>query len=247
MLLSDVGSALALLAGMAHHSHHSLTLAPKTQRRTIVAFAATAVLVASVGCSDSNPANGGNIRSSAALPAGEAPTDEVAADLTLLREEEKLARDVYLTLGEEWKIAIFSNIAQAEQRHMDRVGELLERYKLADPVVNDQVGAFTDPGYKTLFTELVTLGRESASSALRVGATIEELDINDLRAMQGRATSADVAQVHASLSCGSRNHLRSFVGQLQSQEQGFTPQYLSVDEVDSILSAARESCGGSGR
>ena len=38
-------------------------------------------------------------------------TDDEAAALAYLREEEKLARDVYLTLADTWQLPIFANIA----------------------------------------------------------------------------------------------------------------------------------------
>ena len=37
--------------------------------------------------------------------------------LSYMREEEKLARDVYLALYEKWGIRTFLNIAKAEQQH----------------------------------------------------------------------------------------------------------------------------------
>jgi len=48
--------------------------------------------------------------------------------LILMREEEKLARDVYTTLGEKWDLNIFINIAGSEQTHTDAVKYLLDRY-----------------------------------------------------------------------------------------------------------------------
>lgn len=39
--------------------------------------------------------------------------------ITYIREEEKLARDVYLTLYELYQASIFENISESEQRHND--------------------------------------------------------------------------------------------------------------------------------
>ena len=44
-----------------------------------------------------------------------------------MREEEKLARDVYVALGDRWGLRVFENIARAEQRHMDAVVAQLDR------------------------------------------------------------------------------------------------------------------------
>ena len=54
------------------------------------------------------------------------PATEVeAADLAFMREEEKLARDTYLTFFERWDLAVFSNIASSKQMHTDAILKLL--------------------------------------------------------------------------------------------------------------------------
>ena len=40
-------------------------------------------------------------------------TDVEAKSLAHMREEEKLARDIYTVLGATWKLTVFENIAQA--------------------------------------------------------------------------------------------------------------------------------------
>lgn len=42
-------------------------------------------------------------------------------DLKFLREEEKLARDVYLFSFNKYQVSIFDNISQSEQKHMNSV------------------------------------------------------------------------------------------------------------------------------
>ena len=95
------------------------------------------------------------------------------AEVVFLREEEKLARDVYLTLAEKWQLPIFSNIARAEQRHMDLVLLLLETYDVVDPIVDDTIGAFVNPFLAGLYTDLVADGSVSLIHAMVVGAPIE--------------------------------------------------------------------------
>jgi hypothetical protein len=65
--------------------------------------------------------------------------------LIYMREEEKLARDVYLELYDIWGQQIFSNIASSEQSHTDAVKTLLERYDIPDPVTDDVRGVFASP------------------------------------------------------------------------------------------------------
>ncbi len=46
---------------------------------------------------------------------------EEIAGLVYMWEEEKLARDSYLLLDEEWDLMIFASISVSEQRHMNAV------------------------------------------------------------------------------------------------------------------------------
>ena len=48
--------------------------------------------------------------------------------LLYMREEEKLARDVYNAFYDRYGLRVFSNIATSEQAHMDAVLTLLNRY-----------------------------------------------------------------------------------------------------------------------
>lgn len=167
----------------------------------------------------------------------------VAEDLVALREEEKLARDVYFVLYETWGAAPFANIGASEQRHFDSVGMLLAEYGVEDPAVDDAGGAFTSTVFQNLYETLTDEGHVSALEAFRVGATIEELDLADIQRMSGHAPPENVRAVYDQLSCGSRNHLRAFVRHIEAQGGTFEPQHLSRSQVDAILSGAQERCG----
>jgi len=179
------------------------------------------------------------------------PLEDISAaeaeGLTLMREEEKLARDVYRMMYMEHGLRIFANIAGSEQRHTDAVKALIERYGLPDPVESDEVGVFTDSRLQSLYEELVARGRESLVEALRVGAAIEDLDIYDLENALAANDNADIEMVYGNLLAGSRNHLRAFVGQLENLGESFEPQYLDQATVDEILSSPWErGAGGTG-
>ncbi|MBN2547683.1 MAG: DUF2202 domain-containing protein [Anaerolineales bacterium] len=165
--------------------------------------------------------------------------------LLFMREEEKLAHDVYLTLYEQWGLAIFQNIASSEQEHTDTVKSLLERYGLQDPA-STQVGVFSNPELQSLYDKLVAQGSQSLAEALKVGAAIEEIDILDLEERLAVTDNADLQQVFNNLLNGSYNHLRSFVSTLQSQTgETYQPQYLSPEAYQAIL-AGTTGAGGRG-
>ncbi len=167
-------------------------------------------------------------------PFQELDTTEQNAIL-FMREEEKLARDVYLTLRDKWGLIIFDNIASSEQRHMDMVGQLIEKYGLEDPVTDDSIGVFQNEILKGLYEDLVSRGEESVVEALRVGATIEDLDISDLETRLGETDNDDIRQVFENLKNGSYNHMRSFYSALSSYGESYNAQYISQEELEGIL------------
>jgi hypothetical protein len=137
------------------------------------------------------------------------------ADLQYMREEEKLARDVYAALGAKWTdAAIFTRIAASEQRHMNAVKVVLDRYDIADPAAGQAAGRFTSPELQKLYDELVAKGTQSLQAALGVGVTIEEVDIADLEKALAKTANADLERLYGNLLRGSQNHLRAFTGYL---------------------------------
>ena len=177
-----------------------------------------------------------------ALPMEELSPEDIDG-LMLMREEEKLARDVYSVLGEEWGIPVFENISRSEETHMEAVGAILDRYGLTDPVVDDTVGVFQSSELAAIYTDLVDAGMESLTDALKVGALVEELDIADLLRLMEDADNEDVLTVYQNLLKGSRNHLRSFDMQITRSGDSYSPQYLSAGEFQRIASSPRESGG----
>jgi len=143
--------------------------------------------------------------------------DATEADyLVYVREEEKLARDVYLVLYQTWGLPVFDNIAASEETHTTAVEDVIEKYRLTDPVVDDTVGVFVNPDLAGLYTTLVARGTQNSVEALYVGAAIEELDMIDLQAAIDASDNADIRQLYENLMSGSRNHLRAYVGQIEN-------------------------------
>jgi hypothetical protein len=167
------------------------------------------------------------------IPASDLSPEESAAML-YMREEEKLARDVYNTLYETWGLPTFSNIASSEQAHMDEVKLLLDRYSLADPALDP--GSFTDSNLQALYNQLVAQGSVSLADALKIGAAIEEIDILDLQERLAQTDNADLQQVFNNLMMGSYNHLNAFTSVLLTQTgESYQPQYLSTDAYAAIV------------
>lgn len=175
-----------------------------------------------------------------------APTlsDAETADILYTREEEKVARDSYLTLDGIWALGVFANIAQAEQSHMDAMLALIERYGLQDPVGGNPVGVFTDPRLQALYDTLMASGKTTSLAALEVGGLIEETDLIDITAAVARSQHPDITKTYETLMCGSRNHLRGFAQVIAATTaKPYAAQVLPQATVDAILASPNERCG----
>ena len=164
-----------------------------------------------------------------------------------MRSEEKLARDVYITLGKQWDLPQFKKIARSEQKHMNALKRLLVLFNLTDPIEDNTVGVFPSTHFQDLYDDLTELGSQSAIDALIVGATIEDLDIKDLQEFIIQTTNTKVIETYENLLRGSRNHLRAFVKGLEARGETYTPQYISQEEFDEIISTPTERGGKRGK
>ena len=173
-------------------------------------------------------------------PEQDALTDEEIAGLKLMREEEKLARDVYMVLYNEWNLPIFNNIANSEQTHTDAVKTLLDMHGIEDPVSIDEPGVYANQKLQTLYNDLVNQGSASLLEALIVGATVEDLDIFDLNELIAQTENQDILLVYNNLIKGSRNHMRSFIEQIENNDGTYTAQFIEQSELDEIVSSSQE-------
>lgn len=165
-----------------------------------------------------------------------------SSSLGYMREEEKLAGDVYTRLDALWggQVKTFGNIAISEDNHTESVRQLLVRYNLSDPAAGQTEGIFQNPVLQGLYTQLVADGSTSLIAALQVGARIEELDMLDINTHLASVDNQDIRLVYEDLLKGSRNHLRAYYKTLIKQGGSYTPQYLSQAEFDAIVNSAME-------
>ena len=168
-------------------------------------------------------------------------SDQEEASLQFLREEEKLARDVYRALDDEWDLQAMDNIASSEDTHTEAVRLLLDRYDLADPAADQPDGSFQNDDLQALYDSLLTEGQTSEIEALKVGAAVEEIDILDLReALDTFVDNEDITLVYENLAKGSRNHLRAFVRNLERRGVTYEPKYLDPSTYQSIIESGME-------
>lgn len=157
-----------------------------------------------------------------------------------MREEEKLARDVYLHFYDKYGMRIFNNIAQAESTHMAALKMLLDKYELKDPIIDDAIGVFQDTKLAGLYIQLTEAGDVSLVEALKVGLTIEDLDIFDIMEYTNDVTSEDIILVYDNLTKGSRNHLRAYYRQTTRYGGTYEAQFITQELFDSIIDSPQE-------
>ncbi len=163
--------------------------------------------------------------SNARLRVVQLSTDEIA-NILYMRQEEKLARDVYLTFLEQYGATVFANISNSEQRHMDAIKRLIDLYQLEDSASDDTIGIFSDPEFTKLYEDLTDLGANSLLDAYSVGVVIEETDIADLTEKLEQTEMINIQRVFSNLLAGSERHLAAFnqnIDYYDTNSQGTCP------------------------
>ena len=176
-------------------------------------------------------------------------TMDEANGLKYMREEEELARDLYMTIFNNKGLTVFQSISlNSEVAHAQSMLNLLNTYSVADPSTGSPT-TYSDPALQTLFNDLLATSTGAGATdvdALMVGALVEEVDIADINKEKAlvQPVHALIIQTYDNLLCGSRNHLRSFVGQIELiTGTAYTPQVPALAvEVNAILAGAPEQC-----
>ncbi len=155
--------------------------------------------------------------------------------LAYMGNEERLAHDIYTVLynyhkEEGTEIQQLTNIAsEAEQKHVETVQEIIQRYDIntsnltdvVNPVADKNVafedmpiGQYDIPKIQELYDSLYAKGVTSVQDALEVGCMVEVVDVDDLdkyieQAKESNATDIIVAFSDV-LRQGSYNHYWAF-------------------------------------
>lgn len=190
-----------------------------------------------------NNSNGIPFNTSVALTADE------AAGLTYMREEEELARDLYMGIFNNKGLIVFDNIStKSETKHALKMLDGLNAFGLPDSSTG-QPDTYNNTELQALYDQLI-LGATGATSdnlaAYKIGALVEEVDILDINGHKALVQSEHTGIIAAydNLLCGSRNHLRAFAEQISIIT--LQPYVIQVPElaaeVQAILSTAKEKC-----
>lgn len=161
-------------------------------------------------------------------------TEAEIAGLMEMREEEKLAKQVYVFFYEKYEHRVFNNISKSENAHTSAVLYLIDGFGLTDPTPDSET-EFSNPLFTDLYAQLTAKGSESLIEALKVGAFIEELDINDLQNLIETTENPTIKRVYGNLLSASKIHLKAFTNSLKWLNATYIPTVLSVEEYNEIL------------
>jgi len=172
--------------------------------KKIAVASLTVALLATSAVAGKGNRGGGNTTSSTM-------TEEQKDTLLFIYQEEKVARDTYITLGNQYpNQKVFGNIQGSEQKHMDSAQTLCEKYGVDISNVDEtNIGVFVVPVLQELYDTLIAQGYQSELSGLMVGEYVELTDIDDLEHAEIGMPS-DVVKVFENLKAGSYSHLDAF-------------------------------------
>ena len=178
------------------------------------------------------------------MPVEELSDTEIAA-LNFVREEELLARDIYIAMYAKYHIPVFNNISNSEEIHTTAVKALLEKYNLPDIALDHVQGVFVNQDVQQLYDALLTQGNLSLHDAIIVGETIEDYDIADLVYHTNQdVDNMDILYVLDQLHRGSRNHMRAFYAHINFHGLTYTPQFITQEMYNAVVTTGWEVGNG---
>ncbi len=164
-------------------------------------------------------------------------TPAEAGYLQFLREEEKVAHNVYEVLYAIWNEPSFLEIMSEEAEHMEVLKHLLKQKDIPDPLegIETDNGIFTRPALKKMFEDLTAQGARSVTEAYKVAAIFEETDIRDLTNRFNATQDPDVREVYDELIHASEHHLRTCVQNLKRLGYAYPPTVLPREDYERII------------
>ena len=160
--------------------------------------------------------------------------------LLYMIEEEKLAFDVYTQMSSIYNQNPFNNIKSSEQTHINSIATILADNGVT--YTSLPAGSFNNPTLQNLYNQLVAQGQISLVEALKVGMTIEDVDIYDLEELKTQTQNPTIIATYDWLICGSKNHMRAFKNKLIMNGGTYTPQFITVAEYNAIIAGSNGPC-----
>ncbi len=168
-------------------------------------------------------------------------TNALTADeiefLFAIREDEKVAKDLYTAFAGQYPTAIqFSRIAAAEATHIAAVETVLGYYEITYPALGAP-GIFADAARQAQYDGLLAKAT-TLQAALEAMTTLEEENIAAYKAVEANITNANLKLIVSNMIKASSNHLKAAVRQLATLGVIYTPIHLDQATFDDIINSA---------
>ena len=155
-----------------------------------------------------------------------------------VREDEKVARDLYKAFFDNYKLKTFENISKAEANHMKAAEKLLDYYEVEYPAASDY-GKFADTARQALYERYLQKGN-TAMEAFKVMVYLEEENIVSYNEVLKDITNPNIKLVIENLSKASENHLRAAVRQITALGGTYQASLMTEEQYKSIIAKGFE-------
>lgn len=154
--------------------------------------------------------------------------------LYAMREDEKLARDLYAYFWTRYPTAPqIQRISKAEESHIAAIETVLDYYEISYPAMSAP-GVFEDSTRQALYDELA-LKSETMLEAFQTMAFVEDRDLFAYKMVQSQITNANLSLLIENMIKASTNHLKAAIRQIFVRDGSYTSIYLSAEEYDAII------------
>jgi hypothetical protein len=177
---------------------------------------------------------------------GVTPAFDSTADLTAdeiefifaVREDEKIARDLYISFFGKFGLKPFENIGKAEDNHIKATEKLFDYYEIDYPALSGN-GKFENAIRQKLFDSLL-LKVNTELDAFKVMAVLEESNIVEYGAVIKTVVNPNIKMVIENLAKASANHFKAAIRQITALGGTYTPEFLTQEQYRAVIAIGFE-------
>lgn len=178
--------------------------------------------------------------------AGVTPAFDSTADLTTdeiefiyaVREDEKIARDLYFSFFRNFGLKTFENIGKAEDNHIKATEKLFDYYEIDYPALSAN-GKFEDASRQKLFDSLLLKGTPELE-AFKVMALLEESNIVEYGEVLKSIVNPNIKLVIENLAKASANHFKAAIRQITALGGTYAPALMTQEQYRALIAIGFE-------
>ena len=178
--------------------------------------------------------------------AGVTPAFDSTADLTAdeiefiyaVREDEKVARDLYFSFFGTFGLKPFENIGKAEDNHIKATEKLFDYYEIDYPALSEN-GKFENAIRQKLFDSLLLKGTPELE-AFKVMAMLEESNIVEYGEVLKTIANPNIKIVIENLARASANHFKAAIRQITALGGTYTPAIMTQEQYEAVIATGFE-------